>query len=168
MEDVVAVEVVLEDGSSRYFMTWGRIQDVVDTKPLEQLILKHSSRVSLRGVAKSARVCSTLSEAQSAPYFFEACCPSRGNRFHLTNDTTSGERNGRGTWKTARTSTTSVEVVRIRGLVMALADGLDPCSPPSSRYSRDAPGRSVNAPAGSLSWWASSPRCPGRGRARRR
>jgi len=72
MEEVVAVEVVLEDGSSRYFMTWGRIQDVVDPEPLEQLILKHSSRVSLRGVPKSARVCSTLSEAQSGPYFFEA------------------------------------------------------------------------------------------------
>jgi hypothetical protein len=72
MEDMVAVEVVLEDGGSRYFMTWGRIQDVVDPGPLEQLILKHSSRVLLRGVPKSARVCSTLSEAQSGPYFFEA------------------------------------------------------------------------------------------------
>ena len=92
MEDMVAVEVVLEDGSSRYFMTWGRIQDVVDPEPLEQLILKHSSRVSLRGVPKSARVCSTLSEAQSGPYFFEALLSFAYNRFHLMSATSSGER----------------------------------------------------------------------------
>jgi hypothetical protein len=71
MEDVVAIEVTLENGEHRYFMTWGRIQDNVESAPLEELVMLQSGRVELGGVAKSARLCSTLSEAQSALYFFE-------------------------------------------------------------------------------------------------
>jgi hypothetical protein len=43
MEDVVAVRVDLVTGESRYFMTWGRIQDVVDPEPLEALVMRHAS-----------------------------------------------------------------------------------------------------------------------------
>lgn len=71
MEDVVAIEVALEDGQHRYFMTWGRIQDTVDPTELENLVLRHSTKVDLGGIGRSARLCDTLSEASAAPYFYE-------------------------------------------------------------------------------------------------
>jgi hypothetical protein len=75
VDDVVAVEVQLEGGSVRFFITWGRIQDAVDPGPLEALVLKHSSSCSLGGVPRVARVCGALREAadsDSAPYFYES------------------------------------------------------------------------------------------------
>jgi hypothetical protein len=74
MEDVVAVEVQLVGGGSRYVITWGRIQDEVDPTQLEALVLAHSRRLDLGGTAERARVCFSLREAAdsgSAPYFYE-------------------------------------------------------------------------------------------------
>jgi len=71
---MVAVSVGLSDGGRRYFVTWGRIQDVVDPAPLEELVLRHSRAFSLGGEPVMARVCEALREAamsDSAPYFFE-------------------------------------------------------------------------------------------------
>jgi hypothetical protein len=75
MDDVVAVELQLTDGGLRYFVTWGRIQDEVDPEPLASLVLEHSRRVSLGGLAERVRVCQSLREAaesNSAPYFYES------------------------------------------------------------------------------------------------
>lgn len=74
MDDVVAVRVELGDGTARYFLTWGRIQDEVDPVPLENLVLQHAITFSLGGEPVTARVCRTLREAatsESAPYFYE-------------------------------------------------------------------------------------------------
>lgn len=74
MDDVVAVEVKLTDGSVRFFVTWGRIQETVDPGPLAELVLTRSAQFALGGVAESARVCGSLREAArsaSAPYFYE-------------------------------------------------------------------------------------------------
>jgi hypothetical protein len=71
MEDVVALAVTVEGGMDRYFLTWGRIQDRVDPPELEALILEVSVRFSLGAKPISARVCSTLHEAQSGPHFYE-------------------------------------------------------------------------------------------------
>lgn len=74
MNDVVAVRVELGDGGKRYFVTWGRIQDPVDTASLEELVLRFAHKCSLGGEPMRARVCDTLREAaesDSAPYFFE-------------------------------------------------------------------------------------------------
>lgn len=72
MEDVVAVAVKLEDGTERFFVTWGRIQDPVDPNPLAAVVLEHASGFSLRGKPVAARVCWSLSEARDEPYFYEA------------------------------------------------------------------------------------------------
>ena len=75
MEDVIAVEVRLADGSARYYVTWGRIQDPVDTGPVTDLVMAHASPGSLGGEPVSANVCHTLraaAESAQAPYFFEA------------------------------------------------------------------------------------------------
>jgi hypothetical protein len=72
MEDVVAVEVTTSDGHRTYFMTWGRIQHVVDPGPIEHLLLQVAHQFAIGGSPASARLCSSLSEAKDAPYFYEA------------------------------------------------------------------------------------------------
>jgi len=67
VDDVVAVEVRLADGGLRYFLTWGRIQDVVDPEPVCELVLRFSRGCALGGVPVSARVCDTLREAADSP-----------------------------------------------------------------------------------------------------
>jgi hypothetical protein len=74
MDDVIAIEVRLADGASRYFLTWGRIQDPVNPTPVCELVLEASQRFALGGVAVQARLCDTLKEAaesRAAPYFYE-------------------------------------------------------------------------------------------------
>ena len=72
MEDVVAVRVRLSDGNDIYFVTWGRIQDDVDSTKLEQLVLLKSQGFAMAGRAVSAEMCETLQAAREQPYFFEA------------------------------------------------------------------------------------------------
>jgi hypothetical protein len=74
MEEVVAVEVRMADGSARYFLTWGRIQDTVDPRPVCDLVMEAADGVALGGQPASARLCDTLREAAdsgTAPYFYE-------------------------------------------------------------------------------------------------
>jgi hypothetical protein len=71
MEDIVAVEVTTDTGAVTYFLTWGRIQDQVDPEPLESLVMSVVGKFATPGTAMSARLCDSLQEASSAPYFFE-------------------------------------------------------------------------------------------------
>ena len=71
MEDIVAVEVRLESGESRYFLTWGRIQDAVDPGPLEALVLRQCRKFALGGTPIAACLCPSLQEASKQPYFYE-------------------------------------------------------------------------------------------------
>ena len=72
MEDVVAIRVRLKRGSSRYFLTWGRLFDPVDPAQLEAVVLGQLSKFDLGGEPVSVEVCPTLQEASRQPYFFEA------------------------------------------------------------------------------------------------
>jgi hypothetical protein len=82
MDDVIAVEVRLVDGGSRYFLTWGRIQDPVDPQPVCALVLRMSRSCALGGEPVTARLCASLREAADspqAPYFYECFkqfCPT--------------------------------------------------------------------------------------------
>ncbi len=70
----MAVRVGLRNGDQRSFLTWGRIQDRVDSGPVAELVLKHARAFSLGGEPVSAVVCVSLREAavsESAPYFHE-------------------------------------------------------------------------------------------------
>lgn len=74
VEDVVAVAVNLTDGSNRYFLTWGRVQDKVDPGPVCEAVLRYASSCSLGAGPESARLCVTLREAADsadAPSFYE-------------------------------------------------------------------------------------------------
>ena len=66
------MEVRTDSGQSGFFVTWGRIQDAVDPRPLEELTLRAASQFALGGQPVSARVCASLQEAAAQPYFFEA------------------------------------------------------------------------------------------------
>jgi hypothetical protein len=71
VDNIVAVAVELEDGSERFFLTWGRIQDAVDFSKLEELVLQASGGFSLGGKPRDSRLCHTLQEASNEPYFYE-------------------------------------------------------------------------------------------------
>lgn len=71
MENIVALAVELESGQERFFLTWGRIQDPVDRKPLETLILEQANRFAIGGNPVSARLCSSLQEASKEGGFYE-------------------------------------------------------------------------------------------------
>jgi hypothetical protein len=71
VDDIVAIEVRLQSGENRYFLTWGRIQDHVEPEPLAALLLRHAGRFSLDGIPVSARVLWSLHPATAAPYFYE-------------------------------------------------------------------------------------------------
>lgn len=71
MEDIVAVEVRLQTGENRYFLTWGRIQDTVDPGPLAAVVLDQCRGFDLGGVPASARVRWSLHPASHEPYFYE-------------------------------------------------------------------------------------------------
>jgi hypothetical protein len=72
VEDVVAVRVRLKRGGSRYFLTWGRLFGPVDPAQLETVVMDQLGKFDLGGDPVSVEVCSTLQEASSQPYFFEA------------------------------------------------------------------------------------------------
>ena len=75
MDHVIAVRLRMKDGSNRYFVTLGRIQDAVDGAPVAALVLEHSRRYDLQGTAVSAEVCEMLrqaSDSAEAPYFYES------------------------------------------------------------------------------------------------
>ena len=72
MDEIVAVEVRLRTGESRYFLTWGRVQAKVDAAPLEALVLRHCTRAKLGGEPSSAHLCWSLQEASGETYFFES------------------------------------------------------------------------------------------------
>jgi hypothetical protein len=72
MEDWVAVEVQVDSGQPGFFVTWGRVEDAVDPRPLEDLIVRVATRFAIGGRPVSARVCTSLQEAAAQPYFFEA------------------------------------------------------------------------------------------------
>ena len=72
MDDWVAVEVKTDSGRSGFVITWGRIQDAIDPRPLEELTLRIATQFSIGGKPVSARVCLTLREAADQPDFYEA------------------------------------------------------------------------------------------------
>lgn len=56
-----------------YFLTWGRVQDAVETERVEALVARYAKRVTpAKDTVVDVEVCKSLIEARDAPYFFEA------------------------------------------------------------------------------------------------
>jgi hypothetical protein len=74
VEDVVAVRIELAGGGKRYILTWGRIYENVDPRPLEAVVLRECRRFALNDEPIAAAICRSLrepAESDQAPYFFE-------------------------------------------------------------------------------------------------
>jgi hypothetical protein len=72
MDDIIAVAVTTDTDHVCFFVTWGRIQDAVDPKQVEAIVLKAAGGFATPGRPVSARVCHSLQEASATPYFHEA------------------------------------------------------------------------------------------------
>ena len=75
MDDVVAVRLVMDDGSKRYFVTLGRIFDAVEPQRLLRAVAEHAKAYDLQGTVVEVSLCEMLREAadsSEAPYFYEA------------------------------------------------------------------------------------------------
>ena len=72
MDSIIAVQVTLDSGAGRYFLTWGRLE-ANDPWPgdIERAVLKASGRWAIGGTAVAARVCDSLQEASGERYFYE-------------------------------------------------------------------------------------------------
>jgi hypothetical protein len=74
MEEIVAVEVCLAEGQSRYFITWGRIQGGVAYAAVADLVARAAAeQYGMREIAFT-RVCYSLREAADAAeaeHFYE-------------------------------------------------------------------------------------------------
>ena len=92
MEDIVAVEVGLDTGESRFFLTWGRIQHPVEREKLAAVVLRNAPRFAIgEGAPVSARVRWSLQPAIEAPYFFESFFEIASGRFPTEPGTKRGE-----------------------------------------------------------------------------
>lgn len=72
MDDIIAVRVRLDTGEDRYFLTWGRVFDRVDSKRTEELVLTSAKQCNLGGQAVSAHLCYSLRDASAEEYFYES------------------------------------------------------------------------------------------------
>jgi hypothetical protein len=74
VEEIVAVEVVLANGSSQYFITWGRIQGPVAYDEVAELVARAAATIyGMRDIADT-RVCNSLRQAaaaEDAVHFYE-------------------------------------------------------------------------------------------------
>jgi len=70
MEDVVAIKITDRKKGQVAFLTWGRVFDRTDPKPLEKAVangVKHFGFVNVISIA----VCDSLQEVRACEYFFE-------------------------------------------------------------------------------------------------
>ena len=72
MEDIVAIRVIDSRGKKHFFVTWGRVFDAVDPKPLLDAVRSSLPKFGGMSAIRSIRVCETLQEAADQPYFYEA------------------------------------------------------------------------------------------------
>lgn len=72
MDTIVAVRASSPAHGGVYFLTWGRVQDAVDTAGIERVVSDYVVRsTDLRDV-EQIEVCASLGEAANAPFFFES------------------------------------------------------------------------------------------------
>ena len=75
MDRVVAVRLSMDDGSSRYVITLGRIFDNAQPQRLLKAVAEHATIYDLQGTVADVHLCEMLREAadsSEAPYFYEA------------------------------------------------------------------------------------------------
>ncbi len=71
MDDIVAVRAETDAGQVGFWLTWARVFDAIDPDPMIAAIRPHLRLVDQRGELAQVRVCLSLQEAASQPYFYE-------------------------------------------------------------------------------------------------
>ncbi len=82
----MAVRVFLDTGEARYFLTWGRIYDPVDSSKTAEVVLAFAKNCSLGGGPIASEICYSLQEASNEEYFYESLFDmaiSRGPKFGI-------------------------------------------------------------------------------------
>ena len=83
MENIVAVKVLDKTRGKVAFLTWGRVFDSTDPKPLmEAVAIAAAARFGLHQIV-SIEVCKCLQEAADHQYFFEALSTLSGKPIPL-------------------------------------------------------------------------------------
>ena len=72
MDSIVAVAVRLDTGLQRFYLTFGRIFDPVDSVELEKVVLIYAKLSKIDGKPVNAEVAYSLLDAAREPYFYEA------------------------------------------------------------------------------------------------
>jgi hypothetical protein len=67
---------MFEGGETHYYLTYGRVHDAVDPRPIERAVRRYVDRPTRR--VASVELCDTLAAASRAPYFYEGL-------FHFSN-----------------------------------------------------------------------------------
>lgn len=92
MDDVVAVAVEFSEVGTRYFLAYGRILGDIDADAVEAAVLKSAQQSDYGGTPLKAKMCRTLHEASSQPFFFESF-------FQMARDAVSPDSRWSGRWK---------------------------------------------------------------------
>lgn len=71
MESIVAVAMVDKKGRKYYFLTWGRVLDIIDDRQLIQCVNKYASRCDVEKPIVAGYLCNDLQEASGQMYFYE-------------------------------------------------------------------------------------------------
>jgi hypothetical protein len=64
LDDLVALKVVFKSGETRYYLTYGRVHDAVDPRPIERAVRRYVDRPTRR--VASVELCDTLAAASGA------------------------------------------------------------------------------------------------------
>ena len=71
MDEVVAIKVIDARGRHHFFLTWGRVFDAIDPKPLLNAVRARLGQFGIERI-RTIAVCNTLHMAAKQPYFYEA------------------------------------------------------------------------------------------------
>ena len=72
MENIVAVAMINAKGTRYYFLTWGRIFDVIDEAEIVNCVRLHANKCDVKKPIKAGYLCWDLQEASQEMYFYEA------------------------------------------------------------------------------------------------
>ena len=72
MEDIVAIRVRVKDNTDHFFLTWGRLPESVNERPLLDAVRNNLRKFSLPSEPIAVSLCDSLQEASHAPYFYES------------------------------------------------------------------------------------------------
>lgn len=72
MNKIISVAIKCDNNKINYFITFGRLQSIINGERIEAIVLNTSKNYALDGNPCLAEVCYSLKDAAQSPYFYEA------------------------------------------------------------------------------------------------